>query len=63
MQKNSRLVAEEARRGGITSPLIEECDQLFTETLNGGHGALDMVGYMVNTNSLGKATLTGTYGR
>ncbi|KFB66496.1 NAD(P)-binding domain-containing protein [Candidatus Accumulibacter vicinus] len=46
VQKNSRLVAEEARRGGITSPLIEECDQLFTETLNGGHGALDMVGVL-----------------
>lgn len=43
VQKNSRLVAEEARRGGIASPLIEECYQLFTETLNGGHGALDMV--------------------
>ena len=46
VQKNARLVAEEARRGGITSPLIEECYKLFSETLNAGHGGLDMVGVL-----------------
>lgn len=46
VQKNSRLVAEEARRGGITSPLIEECYRLFSETLDGGHGGLDMIGVL-----------------
>ncbi|WP_138678449.1 NAD(P)-dependent oxidoreductase [Candidatus Accumulibacter phosphatis] len=46
VQKNSRLVAEEARRGGIVSPLIEECYRLFSETLAGGHGGLDMIGVL-----------------
>lgn len=46
VQKNARLVAEEARRGGITSPLIEECYKLFSETLAAGHGLLDMVGVL-----------------
>lgn len=46
VQRNARLIAEEARRGGITSPLIEECYKLFSETLDGGHGGLDMVGVL-----------------
>lgn len=46
VQKNSRLVVEEARGGGIVSPLIEECYRLFSETLAGGHGGLDMIGVL-----------------
>lgn len=46
VQKNARLVAEEARRGRLVSPLIEECHRLFSETLAAGHGGLDMVGVL-----------------
>lgn len=40
--KNNRLVAEEARRSGVASPLLDVCHALFAETLQQGHGALDM---------------------
>ncbi len=40
--KNNRLVAEEARRSGVASPLLDVCHELFAETLQLGHGALDM---------------------
>lgn len=46
VQKNARLVAEEARRGALVSPLIESCHQLFSETLAAGHGGLDMIGVL-----------------
>lgn len=41
--KNSGLVADAARRAKIASPLIQECDAMFAETLALGHGGLDMV--------------------
>jgi 3-hydroxyisobutyrate dehydrogenase len=46
VQKNARLVAEEAHRGKLASPLIEECHRLFSETLAAGHGSLDMIGVL-----------------
>jgi len=41
--KNSRLVAEEARRTGLASPLLDASHALFSEATQLGHGALDMV--------------------
>lgn len=40
---NSRLVAEQARRAGLASPLLDASHALFGETAALGHGALDMV--------------------
>jgi 3-hydroxyisobutyrate dehydrogenase len=40
--KNNRLVAEQARREHIASPLLDQCHALYAETLGQGHGALDM---------------------
>lgn len=40
--KNNRLVAQEARRSGVASPLLDVCHDLFAETLQLGLGALDM---------------------
>jgi len=39
---NSRLVAEQARRAGLASPLLDASHALFAETAGLGHGALDM---------------------
>lgn len=41
--KNNRLVAEEARRAQLSSPLLDQCYALFAETLDLGLGASDMV--------------------
>lgn len=41
--KNSRLVAEAARAGSISSPLLDVCHALYGETLELGHGQEDMV--------------------
>lgn len=40
--KNNRLVAEAARAAGIASPLLDVCHALYGETLELGHGRLDM---------------------
>lgn len=40
--KNSRLVADEARRTGIAAPLLDVCAALYGETLELGHGNADM---------------------
>lgn len=41
--KNNQLVADEARRLGVASPLLDQCHALFAQTLALGHGASDMV--------------------
>ena len=41
--KNNRLIAEEARRSGLASPLLDVCHALFGETAALGHGQDDMV--------------------
>jgi len=40
--KNVRLIAAQARSTGLATPLIDECEALFAETLALGEGALDM---------------------
>jgi 3-hydroxyisobutyrate dehydrogenase len=40
---NNRLIAEEARRSGVTSPLLEVCHSLFGEAEAMGLGGSDMV--------------------
>lgn len=39
---NSRLVADAARRAGVSSPLLETCRELFAEAELQGHGHADM---------------------
>lgn len=41
--KNNRLVADEARRSVLASPLLDTCHALFAQTQALGHGAEDMV--------------------
>ncbi len=41
--KNSRLIADEARRAGIVSPLLDVCHALFAKAVNLGLGAQEMV--------------------
>lgn len=41
--KNNRLVAQEARRAQLASPLLDQCCTLFGETLALGLGATDMI--------------------
>ena len=40
---NSRLVAEAARRAGVSSPVLDTCRDLFAEAEQLGHGHADMV--------------------
>ncbi len=40
--KNNRLIAEEARRAGLASPLLDVCHTLYGQTEALGHGAADM---------------------
>ncbi len=40
--KNNRLIAEEARRAGLASPLLDVCHALFGQTEALGHGGVDM---------------------
>jgi 3-hydroxyisobutyrate dehydrogenase len=40
--ENTRLIANEAPRAGLTSPLLEAAHALYTETLARGHGDADM---------------------
>lgn len=39
---NNRLIVAAARAAGVTSPLLDVCEQLFAETEARGHGAEDM---------------------
>ncbi|MFC4172538.1 NAD(P)-dependent oxidoreductase [Microvirga sp. GCM10011540] len=41
--KNNRLIAEQARAAGLTSPLLDVCHALYGEMLALGHGQQDMV--------------------
>lgn len=41
--KNNSLVADAARQAGAASPLLDVCHSLFTETVQLGYGAEDMV--------------------
>lgn len=41
--KNNALIAGQARRAGMATPLLDQCHALFGETEALGHGALDMV--------------------
>jgi 3-hydroxyisobutyrate dehydrogenase len=41
--KNNRLVAEEARRSQLASPLLDVCHALYGETQALGHGYSDMI--------------------
>ncbi|MEW2611238.1 NAD(P)-dependent oxidoreductase [Streptomyces sp. NPDC047880] len=41
--KNNRLIAEAARGAGLMSPLLDVCHALYDETVQQGHGDLDMV--------------------
>jgi 3-hydroxyisobutyrate dehydrogenase len=40
--KNNRLIAEAARAANLASPLLDVCHTLYGETVNLGHGQLDM---------------------
>jgi 3-hydroxyisobutyrate dehydrogenase len=40
--KNNQLVAAAARGAEIASPLLDACHALFRETVEQGHGGLDM---------------------
>jgi 3-hydroxyisobutyrate dehydrogenase len=40
--ENTRLIAEQARRSGLASPLVDACRALYAETLALGHAQLDM---------------------
>lgn len=40
--KNNRLAAEAARHANLASPLLDVCFNLYTETLELGHGQADM---------------------
>jgi 3-hydroxyisobutyrate dehydrogenase len=40
---NSRLVADAARRAGVSSPVLDTCRDLFAEAERLGHGHADMV--------------------
>ena len=39
---NNQLIAEQARKANIASPLLNVCHELFSETVALGHGHLDM---------------------
>lgn len=41
--RNNRLVAEEARRSDLASPLLDVCHALYREAVELGHGESDMV--------------------
>ena len=41
--KNNGLIADEARRAGIASPLLDHCHALFAQAQAQGRGAQDMV--------------------
>jgi 3-hydroxyisobutyrate dehydrogenase-like beta-hydroxyacid dehydrogenase len=40
--ENTRLIAEQARRSGLASPLVDACRALYAETLALGRAQLDM---------------------
>ena len=40
---NSRLVADAARRAGVSSPVLDTCRDLFAEAERLGHGPADMI--------------------
>jgi 3-hydroxyisobutyrate dehydrogenase len=40
--ENTRLIAEAAREAGAASPLLDLCRRLYRETVELGHGGLDM---------------------
>lgn len=40
--KNNRLAAEAARNANLASPLLDVCFDLYTETVELGHGQADM---------------------
>ncbi|MFI0538413.1 NAD(P)-dependent oxidoreductase [Streptomyces sp. WSLK1-3] len=41
--ENNRLIAEAARRAGLSSPLLDACHALYVEAVEQGHGDEDMV--------------------
>ncbi|WP_330327458.1 NAD(P)-dependent oxidoreductase [Streptomyces pseudovenezuelae] len=41
--ENNRLIAEAARKAGLTSPLLDACHALYGEAVEQGYGAEDMV--------------------
>ncbi|TPM40483.1 NAD(P)-dependent oxidoreductase [Mesorhizobium sp. B2-3-4] len=41
--KNGRLISQAARSGGVASPVLDVCRDLYEETLALGHGDLDMI--------------------
>lgn len=49
---NNRLVAEAARTAQLSSPLLDQCHQLFAETEAMGLGKLDMVGVLAALEEL-----------
>lgn len=46
VQKNSRLIVEAARSAAIATRVMDDCNDLFSEALEGGLGQLDMVGVL-----------------
>jgi 3-hydroxyisobutyrate dehydrogenase len=42
--KNNRLIADAARRAGLSTPLLDSCHDLYREALDNGFADLDMVG-------------------
>jgi 3-hydroxyisobutyrate dehydrogenase len=40
--ESTRLIAEQARRSGLASPLVDACRALYAETLALGHAQRDM---------------------
>ncbi|MGX1365307.1 3-hydroxyisobutyrate dehydrogenase [Streptomyces canus] len=41
--ENNRLIAEAARKAGLSSPLLDACHALYVEAVEQGHGDEDMV--------------------
>lgn len=50
--KNNRLIADEARRAGIASPLLDACHAVYAKAENLGLGAQDMVMVVRSTAEL-----------
>ena len=57
--KNNRLIADEARRAGIASPLLDVCHAQYAKAVNLGLGREDMVMVVRSTAELGAKVQPG----
>ncbi|MGK5685491.1 NAD(P)-dependent oxidoreductase [Actinoplanes sp. URMC 104] len=55
---NNRLIVEAARAGGLASPLLDVCEQLYAETAALGHGEADMAAVV---HAIGHRTAEGVH--